>query len=101
MTAIPEDLLRKARAKARREFDRLRQTPEYEYAHDSHAARKALELVEPIVNADGLRTFGVEGFAEHGGCTYLNTGDSYGRTILYRKGRFQIGAWGDIVERYC
>lgn len=30
---------------------------------------------------------------------YCNTGDSYGMTILYWKGRFRIGDWASIVEK--
>lgn len=36
------------------------------------------------------------------GLDYLNTGDSYTRTIIYdhSKGRYIVAAWGDIVERH-
>ncbi len=33
-------------------------------------------------------------------CTYLNAGDTYTTTLLKHHGRWQIGAWGDIAERY-
>ena len=31
--------------------------------------------------------------------TYVNMGDTYETTVMYVRGRFLIGAWGDIVER--
>jgi hypothetical protein len=30
---------------------------------------------------------------------YLNAGDSYELTLIYIRGRFRVGCWGDIVER--
>lgn len=30
---------------------------------------------------------------------YLNTGDTYAATLLWVKGRYCVGCWGDIVER--
>jgi len=30
---------------------------------------------------------------------YCNTGDTYGATVMRVKGRFRLGAWGDIVEK--
>jgi len=33
-------------------------------------------------------------------CTYLNTGDTYAPTLLLYRGRWQVGCWGDIAERY-
>lgn len=53
-------------------------------------------------------TYGVEYIAhEHDtfhtvyGLDYLNTGDSYTKTIIYdhSKGRYVVAAWGDIVEK--
>lgn len=33
-------------------------------------------------------------------CTYLNSGDTYAATLLEFRGRWQVGCWGDIAERY-
>lgn len=30
---------------------------------------------------------------------YLNTGETYGTTIIYSRRTYSIGAWGDRVER--
>ena len=49
-------------------------------------------------------TFGVE-HIPHGKnkkspeITYLNTGETFGLTILFVNGQYRLGAWGDIVER--
>jgi hypothetical protein len=54
------------------------------------------------LNAE-LGTFGVE-YAEGRGSSvsfdYLNTGDSYGTTVIrFMDGRYRVGDWGTIVER--
>lgn len=33
-------------------------------------------------------------------CTYLNAGDTYATTLLKYRGRWQVGCWGDIAEKY-
>lgn len=30
---------------------------------------------------------------------YLNSGDTYATTLLYVRGNYRVGCWGDIVER--
>ncbi len=32
---------------------------------------------------------------------YVNMGDTYDTTLLKVNGRYRIGCWGDIAERYC
>jgi hypothetical protein len=49
--------------------------------------------------SDGLRT-DPEGMYDSPICTYLNAGDTYATTLLRYRGRWQIGCYGDIVERY-
>ena len=49
--------------------------------------------------SDGLRG-NLEGCTDQPICTYLNTGDTYAATLLKYRGRWQIGCWGDIAERY-
>ena len=51
-----------------------------------------------------LGTFGVEVIPAGKGprspqIVYCNAGDTYDTTILFCRGRFQVGCWGDIVER--
>lgn len=71
-----------------------------------YSPNEALSLLDKLYN-----TFGVESFSitvENGRkyiITYLNTGDSYKTTILYvkpvtgRRGRYEVGSWGDWAER--
>ena len=84
----------------RREYARRRQD---EHCHCSHTAAKVMEEAEKRF---ALGTCGVEGFGINmdSGVQYLNTGDSYTRTILFRAssrnaGRWSLGAWGDIAEK--
>jgi hypothetical protein len=65
--------------------------------HESHTVAKALKLTE--ARFVDLGTFGVEGMVEPP-LQFLNSGDTYGLTVLYWKGRFMAGNWGDIAERY-
>lgn len=46
-------------------------------------------------------TYGVEAFQtrESGWVEYLNTGDPYAATLIYRRGRYIVGCWADIAER--
>ena len=49
--------------------------------------------------SDGLRG-NPEGCNDLPICTYLNTGDTYAPTLLKYRGRWQVGCWGDIAEKY-
>jgi len=45
--------------------------------------------------------FGTESlYPEYPGFWYVNMGDTYDRTLYYTGASFQIGAWGDWVERH-
>lgn len=97
-TVNVRELLESARRKAVAAYRKLRSDPEFANAHESHAAYRALESVEPWLTERGFQSFGVEGFSEHGGVTYLNTGDGYDLTLLWTNGRFRVAAWADLVE---
>jgi hypothetical protein len=49
--------------------------------------------------SDGLRG-NPEGCNDLPICTYMNTGDTYAATLLKYRGRWQVGCWGDIAEKY-
>lgn len=49
--------------------------------------------------SDGLRC-DPEGCSDLPICTYLNAGDPYAPTLLKYRGRWQVGCWGDIAEKY-
>lgn len=98
MTDYRLKLLNRARRYARAQFNKLRQSPEYRYAHNSHSAAKALELTEKKFGSSELGTFGVEGFDS---ISYLNSGDTYEITLMFDSdsNRFRIGSIGDIIEK--
>lgn len=60
---------------------------------------------------DLLKACGVESFNLRVRCrkywgdeirwvTYVNVGDTYNTTLLFWEGKYRIGSWGDLVERY-
>ena len=49
--------------------------------------------------SDGLRT-DPESMNDSPICTYLNAGDTYATTLLRYHGRWQVGCYGVIVEKY-
>jgi hypothetical protein len=93
-----EDYLKKALAYCRKEYKRRRET---EYCHNSHTASDVMLEAQRLF--PDLGTFGVEGFCDdvgNHGVSYLNSGDTYAQTIIFRSnsGRFYLGDWGSIVE---
>jgi len=67
----------------------------------------ALNYADELLQQYG-KTHGLEyirhkddGMHEVFGVDYLNTGDTYGWTLLFdhSRGTFSVGCWGDIVER--
>lgn len=95
------DYLKKARNWCRRKFCDLKGNPDFKWCHDSFAVAEAMQLTEQQY-AD-LGTFGTEGDCEMNGegcidIQYLNAGDSYELTIVYRNGRFRVCCIGDIYE---
>lgn len=82
--------------------EKLIDTERYRHCHESFLIRDILLNVEFVFS--DLGTFGVEHIdagtnARSPAIDYLNTGDSYDLTLLYIRGRFRVGCWGDIVER--
>ena len=62
------------------------------------SVRARLEAVDRIIGGYGIVCVGrfseyppVEHFR------YVNTGDTYSTTIIYRDGVFSVGCWGDMV----
>lgn len=97
-----EAYLHKARRYCSSKFESLRNDPDYKYSHSSFAVRDAMLCTE--AKYCDIGTFGVE-YTARGknrrspAIDYLNTGDSYGLTILRVNGMFRLGCWGNIVER--
>lgn len=90
--------LEKALRWCRREYSKRRDTA-------SHASHLASAILEEVESRFDLKTYGVEGFCDEvgdKGVTYLNTGDSYGQTLLAITSRysctFKIGCWADYAD---
>lgn len=67
------------------------------HPHKTYVLRmEALNEIEP-----GL--YGVESFQTRNGeyVEYLNTGDTYATTLIYFRGRYSVGSWGYIAEKYA
>jgi hypothetical protein len=88
----------------RRELDWQR----YNYINHNTADMRS-ELLDRVLGTFGVEYLfkGSEGLRTdpesiHDGpvCTYLNAGDTYAATLLLYRGRWQVGCWGDIAERY-
>jgi hypothetical protein len=75
------------------------QSEDYGSPPPTEAAEMALEQIDCILGTHGveyiLSTNGT------GAIYYCNTGDTYGRTLLYdtRSQVFSVGSWGNVVER--
>lgn len=87
---------------AGRIFRELSESDDYRFSHESFTVRDALLIAE--ARFCDLGTFGVEHIAQGRGWNspaidYLNSGDSYGLTVLYVRGQFRVGDWGYYVER--
>jgi hypothetical protein len=81
----------------------VREAMEWDKRHQGNFCLAALKRMNDV-----LETFGVEYIqssqdTQYGseGLSYLNTGGPYVPTVIYDhgKGKWIIGAWGDIVER--
>ena len=78
-----------------REYQRLIDG-EYRHCHNSHPASLAMRKAEEIYIDSG--TFGTEGDSDLD-LTYLNSGENYELTIVFRKGRFTVDCVGDLMQR--
>lgn len=96
------DYVKRAARFSRKIFNVLSETADYAHSHDSFAVRDAMLAAEFFF--PDLGTFGVEHIREgknsrSPAIDYLNSGDTYGMTVLYVSGRFRAGCWGDYAER--
>ena len=94
--------LARARSHCSRVREQLLKTGEYHHCHESFLIRDIMLNIEAIFS--DLGTCGVEhqtagSNRRSPAIDFLNTGDPYELTLLYVRGRFRVGCWGDIVER--
>lgn len=92
MKEVSMEILNSARKWCQEQYNKRR--GEYTW----HVSFLATEILEEAEKKFNLNTFGVEGFSSVTGkhCVdYLNTGETYGTTIIFRsKGeKFSVGCW--------
>lgn len=57
-----------------------------------------LEKVSSIIGGCGVEYISKGRGSKSPAITYVNMGDTYDTTVMWVRGRFQVGCWGDIVE---
>ena len=57
-----------------------------------------LEKISSIIGGCGVEYISRGNGAKSPAITYVNIGDTYDTTVMWVRGRFQVGSWGDIVE---
>lgn len=87
-----------------------REVPWQRYNYINHRTPELrAELLDTILETYGVEylfksTDGLtgtpEGIHDEPILVYLNAGDSYATTLLKYRGRWQVGDWGSIAERY-
>ena len=71
----------------------------FDFAHPHRAARRAMETIDGLIGGYGVEYIPAGAGNRSPSIRYVNLGDTYETTILYVRGRFRVGCWGDIVER--
>jgi hypothetical protein len=71
----------------------------FDFAHPHRSARRAMETIDGLVGGHGVEYIPAGSGNRSPSIRYVNLGDTYETTILYVRGRFRVGCWGDIVER--
>ncbi len=56
-----------------------------------------MEALNELVEFHGVETIAL---GDGSFVDYLNSGDSYGTTIIRRNGNYSVGDWGSLVERH-
>jgi hypothetical protein len=58
-----------------------------------------MEMADEVVGTYGVEYIPKGRNERSPAIEYLNTGDTYGLTLLFVDGRYRVGSWGDLVER--
>lgn len=61
------------------------------------AAARVTPRMNQLLDGSGVESFETR---RMGYCAYVNMGDAYARTLLAFRGRYVLGDWGSIAERY-
>jgi hypothetical protein len=71
----------------------------FNFAHPHRAARIAMGKLDAIIGGYGVEFIPAGTGSRSPSIRYVNLGDTYETTVLYMRGQFRIGCWGDVVER--
>ena len=73
----------------------------YEKKHPAgdRAPVHTLEAISGVMDGCGYEYIKHGHNAKSPAIHYVNMGDTYSTTVLFVRGNFQIGCWGNIVER--
>lgn len=71
----------------------------YDFAHPHRAAKIAMNKIDSILGGYGVGFIPSGDGARSPSIRYVNLGDTYDCTVLFVRGQFRVGSWGDIVER--
>jgi len=95
--------IRNALQKAKYHYNKGKRHYE-EFNNTYHSCPKHIDILSHVSLI--LECYGVECIENPDNCnspsySYVNTGDTYTRTLLYnhKTGRYLISSWGDIVEQ--
>lgn len=69
------------------------------YPFGDVAPRRTLDRISNVIGGFGHEFIPSGSNAKSPAIHYANMGDTYAATVLFVRGSFQIGSWGDIVER--
>lgn len=69
--------------------------------HEPRRIERILSALNELLECHGVETFNSRKSRMHACAEYLNTGDTYSPTILFRHdtGTFRLTTWGDFFER--
>lgn len=71
----------------------------YDFAHPHRAAKIAMSKIDSLIGGYGVEFIPAGSGSRSPSIRYVNLGDTYDVTVLYVRGQFRVGCWGDIVER--
>jgi hypothetical protein len=58
-----------------------------------------LEAINGLMDGCGVEYIQAGSNKQSPAIEYINVGDTYSATIMWTRGRYVVGCWGDIVER--
>lgn len=75
----------------------IRKQLELGYEHGAFITH-SLKQINELLNGHGIERIPKGNGDNSPAIVYVNRGDSYTPTILFYRGAFHVGCWGDIVE---